>query len=127
MTSTSSSPSARRRPPVLVVLDAVVGIVLLVLSGGLSIGVVVTAYAYSGIHAQCGAGPYSGLTCNTVVLGIVVYGLMIIAVLAAFLALGMMIVSAIRKRYLFWWPLGAIVITIALFYLGSWVAGMTIP
>jgi len=61
------------------------------------------------------------------VLAVVVYGLIIATVLTTFLALGMMIVSAIRKRYIFWWPLGAIVVTIALFYLGSWVAGMTVP
>jgi hypothetical protein len=127
MTSSSSSPPARRRAPALVILDAAAAILLLILSAAVSVGVVVTAFAYSGVHAQCGAGPYSGLTCNSVVLAIVVYGLMIIAVLAAFLALGMMIVSAIRKRYLFWWPLGAIIVTVALFYLGSWVAGMTVP
>ncbi len=127
MTSSTSSPSARRRAPALVVVDAAAAILLLILSASVSVGVVVTAFAYSGVQAQCGAGPYSGLTCNSAVLAVVVYGLMTVAVLAAFLALGMMIVSAIRKRYMFWWPLGAIVVTVALFYLGSWVAGMTVP
>lgn len=111
----------------LVILDALGGIVLLAISATLSFAVLASAITYEGIHANCDSGPYTGITCNSVVLGIVVYGLIIVAVLTAFLAVGMMIVSAIRKRYIFWWPLGAIIVTIALFYMGSWVAGMTVP
>ena len=127
MTGSSSSPAPRRRNAGLVTLDILVGIILLVLTAALSAGVVVTAFAYGGLNSECGAGPYSGLTCNTTVLSIVVYGLIAIAVLAAFLAFGMMIVSLIRRRWVFWWPLGALVLTIGFFYLGTWVAGMTVP
>lgn len=100
---------------------------LLVISGGIAFGVVVTAFAYSGIQSQCVPDDVAGIVCNTVVLGIVVYGLMTIAIIAAFLGFGMVIVSLIRRRWAFIWPLGAIVLTVALFYLGSWVAGMTVP
>lgn len=127
MTRSSSSPPAPRRNVALVTIDAVVGILFLVISFAISFGVLVSAFAYGGIQAECGAGPYPGLVCNSIVLGVVVYGLIGVSVLAAFLALGMMIVSAIRKRYVFWWPLGAIALTVGLFYLGSWVAGMTLP
>jgi hypothetical protein len=109
------------------VLDVIASVVLLVISGGISFGVVVSAFAYGGLNAECGAGPYTGLTCNATVLAIVVYGLMAIAIIAGFLGLGMVIVSLIRRRYTFWWPLAAIVVTVGFFYLGTWVAGMTVP
>jgi hypothetical protein len=62
-----------------------------------------------------------------VLLGIVIYGLIVIAVIVAALGIGMAIVSLIRKRYTFWWPLGAIVIILLFFYLGTWLAGLTVP
>lgn len=60
-------------------------------------------------------------------LGIVVSGLISVSVLAQFLGFGMFLVSIIRKRVAFVWPLAAIVLTIALFYLGTWVASLTVP
>jgi hypothetical protein len=67
------------------------------------------------------------MTCNGLVLSIVVYGLIAVAVLATFIAFGMVIVGLIRKRSVFYWPLAAIILTIVLFYIGTWVAGMTLP
>jgi len=61
------------------------------------------------------------------VLGIVVYGLMAVAVLALFLGFGLFLVNVIRKRVAFYWPLAGIVLTLVLFYIGTWVAGMTVP
>ena len=127
MTRTNSSPPAPRRHPALVTLDVLASIVLLVISAGIAFGVVITAFAYSGVQSQCVPGDAVGIVCNTVVLGIVVYGLMTIAIIVAFLGLGMAIVSLIRRRWAFIWPLGAILVTVAFFYLGSWIAGITVP
>lgn len=127
MTRTNSAPPAPRRHPALVTLDVLISLLLLVISGGIAFGVVITAFAYSGIQSQCVPGDAVGIVCNTVVLGVVVYGLMTIAIIVAFLGLGMVIVSLIRRRWAFIWPLGAILVTVAFFYLGSWIAGMTVP
>jgi O-antigen ligase len=120
-------PPARRRNPALIVLDVVAGIVLLAVGAVLAIGVISSAIAYGGLHAECGDGPHGGLACNSTALGIVVYGLIAVAILALFLGFGMFLVSLVRKRLAFYWPLAAIVITIVLFYAGTWVAGMTVP
>ncbi|MCU1579646.1 MAG: hypothetical protein JWP19_1850 [Rhodoglobus sp.] len=126
---TSSSPAAlpKKRNVVLVVLDIVAGVVLLVISLSLGLGVLLSAVQYGALNTGCGAGPYQGLTCNSTVLSIVVYGLMAVAVLAFFLGLGFFVVNMVRKRYGFYWPLAAIIVTVGLFYLGSWVAGLTVP
>lgn len=123
----SSQPPPRRRNPVLVVLDIVVAVVLLAIGAVLALAVISTATSYAAIQAECGAGPYDGLRCNPTALSIVVYGLIAVAILALFLAFGMVIVNLIRKRLVFYWPLIGIVVTVALFYVGTWVAGMTVP
>jgi hypothetical protein len=127
MTSTSSSPTAPRRNTALVTIDIVASILLLMVSGALAVTVIANARAYGEISTVCDAGPYSGLECNSTVLAIVVYGLIGVAVLAAFIGFGMVLVSLIRRRYSFWWPLGSIVVTIALFWVGTWLASLTVP
>jgi hypothetical protein len=127
MTSTSSSPTAPRRNPALVTIDIVASILLLMISGALAVTVIANARAYGEISTVCGAGPYSGLECNGTVLAIVVYGLIGVTVLAAFGGFGMVLVSLIRRRYSWWWPFGAIVITIAFFWVGTWIASLTLP
>jgi hypothetical protein len=128
MTSTSSSsPAAPRRNPILVTIDIVVSVLLLMVSGALAVTVIANARAYGDITASCGLGPYTGLECNATVLAIVVYGLIGIAVLAAFIGFGMVLVSLIRRRYAFWWPLGSIVLTIAIFWVATWLASLTVP
>lgn len=127
MTSLTTAPARKKRNIVLVVVDIVLGIVLIIISLFIGLGVLLSAVQYGGLQAGCGAGPYQGLSCNSAVLSIVVYGLMTVAVLAFFLGIGFFIVNMVRKRYGFYWPLAAIVVTVALFYVGSWVAGMTVP
>ncbi len=124
--SSANSPRAPRNKA-LVVLDVAAGVVLITLGIVLGIAVFVTAVAYGSLHAQCGAGPYEGLTCNTVVLSIAVYGLMAVAVFAFFLGVGMFLVHMVRKRYGFHWPLITMVATVALFYLGTWIVSLTVP
>lgn len=91
----------------------------------IGLSVLVSAVQYGGLQAGCGAGPYDGLHCNGAVLGVVVYGLIAIAVIAFFLGLGFFVVNLIRRRYAFYWPLAAIVVTVGLFYLGTWLASLT--
>lgn len=122
-----TSPAAAPRHPALRGLDIAAGVLLIVFGIVLALGVLTTAIAYGGLHAGCTPALAEGLTCNSTVLGIVVYGLIGVSVLALFLGFGMFIVSIIRKRIAFVWPLGAIVLTIALFYLGTWAAGLTVP
>ena len=127
MTSSPTAPARKKRNVALVVLDVTVGVILIIISLVIGIGVLLSAVQYGGIQAQCGTGPYDGVTCNATVLSIVVYGLMAVAVIAFFLGVGFFIVSMIRRRYGFYWPLAAIIVTVGLFYVGSWVAGMTVP
>jgi len=98
-----------------------------VLVGVLALGVVTTALSFDSLRQLCGEGPYEGVVCSPVLLSIIIYGLVIIAVIVAALGIGMAIVSLIRKRYTFWWPLGAIIIILVFFYLGTWLAGLTVP
>lgn len=127
MTSSTPALARKKRNPALVALDVAAGVILIVISLVIGIGVLLSAVQYGGLHAQCGAGPYDGLTCNTTVLSIVVYGLMAVAVIVFFLGVGFFLVNMVRRRYGFYWPLAAIVVTVALFYVGTWVAGMTVP
>ncbi len=126
MTGTSLPPSAPRNP-VLVGLDIVAGVLLIITSVTVAFGVILSAYTYQGLTATCGAGPYDGLQCNAAVLSIVVNILIGAAVLITLLGIGMFVVSLIRKRYAFWWPLAAIVVTVAVFYVATWVVGQTVP
>ncbi|MDO7881608.1 hypothetical protein [Antiquaquibacter soli] len=126
MTSAASSPRTPR-PVALVVIDIVASILLLFFAASLALVVITTATAYQGLTAECGSGPFEGITCNGTVLGIVTIGMIVIAVLATFLAVGFVIVNLIRRRYTFYWPVGAIVIMIVATWIGSWIAGMIAP
>jgi hypothetical protein len=81
----------------------------------------------SGLAAACGAGPYSGLECNSTVLGIATFGLLAVTVLAFVIGLGMAIVRIIQKRFTFFWPLGALILMIVSFYFFTWLASQTVP
>jgi hypothetical protein len=127
LSGVTAQPPARSRPLVLVVLDVIASIVLVAF--GLVFGLVALNYAqaYNGISAVCNEGPYEGLTCNQGALGAVIIALSAIAVLAIALGFGMTIVSFIRKRYAFWWPLGAIVVLLAAFYGSAALVGQIAP
>lgn len=127
MTSSTAAAPRPKRNLALVVLDTAVGIALVFVSMLLGLAILASAVQYRGLQVQCGAGPYAGLTCNGAVLAIVVYGLMTVAILGFFLGLGFFIVNLVRKRYGFYLPLIAIVLMIGLFYLGTWLAGLTVP
>lgn len=103
-------------------------ILLSLFVGALALGVITTAMSFStALPPLCGDGTYEGAECSSVLLNVVVFGLIGISVLVAALGIGMAIVSLIRKRYTFWWPLGAIIVILAFFYLGTWLAGLTVP
>lgn len=120
------SPAPRRNRVVLVV-DIVATVVLLTFGIVFALAALTYATVFGSFTAGCGTGPFEGLTCNTTALGIAVYGLIVVTVLATLLAIGMVIVSLIRRRPTFWWPLGSLVVTVVAFYLTSWLAGSTVP
>ena len=125
---TSASPL--QRPPrnrALVVVDIIAGVVLVLFGAVLALAVITTALAYQGLTAQCGSGPFEGLTCNASMLSAVTIGMIVVAVLAAFLGFGFFLVNLIRKRYTLWWPLGAVVVMVIATWVGSWIAGMVAP
>jgi hypothetical protein len=123
----SSPPLARPRNPALVVVDIIAGILFIVFGAALALGVVVSAASYGNLHALCLPGEANGLVCNSTMLGGAVIGMIAIAIVAFFLGLGFFAVAFFRKRYGFFWPLAAIIITVGVFYLGTWLAGLTAP
>lgn len=113
---------APRRNPALVAADIVAGVILVVF--GIAVGVVVfaNALAYTALKTECDVGATScGPTIDAIVIA-----LMAVAVLALFLGVGLFIVALIRKRVGFYWPLAGIVLTLAVFYAGTWAAGVAI-
>lgn len=124
--SSPAAPAPRRTLP-LVVVDIVASVAILAFA--LVFGLVTVYYVtqFAGFGSECGTGPYPGLQCNGAVLGIATFGLLIIAVLAFVLGLGMTIVRIIQKRFTFVWPLGALAVMIAAFYFFSWLASQTAP
>ncbi|MBX3098060.1 MAG: hypothetical protein KF761_00640 [Salinibacterium sp.] len=123
---TSAPLPPRRRILALVIVDIVASVIILALA--LLLGLVVLGFVaqFAGFTSGCGPGPYPGLQCNTTVLSIATYGLLTVTVVAFFVGLGMAIVRIIQKRATFVWPLGAVIVMIAAFYLAAWVAGQTV-
>ncbi|WP_309614949.1 DUF6264 family protein [Salinibacterium sp.] len=122
-----ATPAAPRRHVVIVVADILASVIFLVFGAVLALTVVGYAAQFGTVTADCGAGPFDGLECSSIALSIAVYGLIGVTVLGYFLAVGMVIVSVIRKRLTFWWPLGAVILIIVAFYAAAWVAGMVAP
>ena len=122
---------AASRPPrnrVLAIVDIVVSVLLVFACLGVSIQMGSSAAAYAQyLHEGCTPQLVDGMVCNGGVLSAVTIGLTAVAVLGFAVAIGMVIVNFVRRRYTFWWPLGVIVISVGLFYLGTWILGMTIP
>jgi hypothetical protein len=118
---------AKPRNRALVIVDIVVGILLSFLALGIAIAVATYAGQFAGLHAECTPAQVDGLTCNGTVLGIVTVALTAIAILGFVVAIGMVLVNIIRRRWTFWWPLAFIVLAVGLFYLGTWIVGMTLP
>lgn|GEM_PF-4166587 len=123
----STTTPAPRRNVALVAADIVVSFAILIFA--LLFGLVALGFAaqFGNFGSICGAGPYSGLECNATALGVATYGLLTVTVVAFFLGIGMTIVRIIQKRFTFFWPLGALIVMVAAFFLASWVAGMTVP
>lgn len=111
----------------LVILDIVAAMLLSFVALGIAIAVAGSATQYSTLHGQCTPAQVDGLTCNGTVLGIVTVALMAVAILGFLIAVGMVLVNLIRRRWSFWWPLGASVIMTGLYWLGTWIVGMTLP
>jgi hypothetical protein len=112
---------------VIVTVDVIASVTLIVFGLVFAFTAVGYGLAFGTITSTCDAGPHAGLTCNSTALSIAAYGLIVIAILAFAVGLGMVIVSLIRRRFTFWWPLGALVVMIIAFYLATWVAGATAP
>lgn len=125
MTSTTSSP--RRRNPVLVTVDIVASVLLLLMVAGIALTIVANAAGFGTATASCGAGPFSGIQCNSTVLGIIIFALYAIAIVGGFLAFGMVIVNIIRKRRTFIWPLATLVAMVVAFYIAAWLVSMIVP
>ena len=125
-----SSPTtpAQRRNPALVAIDIAAAVVILVVALVFGLVVLGLVAQFGNFTSGCVAGTtYSGLECNATALGIATYGLLTVTIVGFFLALGMTIVRIIQKRLVFLWPLGAFLVMIAALYLGSYVAGLTVP
>jgi hypothetical protein len=118
---------AAPRNRVLVVLDIVAAVLLSFILLGIAIAVAGSATQYAGAHATCTPAQVDGLTCNGTVLGIITVVLTSVAIFGFVIAAGMVIVNIIRRRWTFWWPLGACVVMTGVFWLGTWIVGMTLP
>ena len=119
---------AAPRNRVLVVLDIVAAVLLSVILLGIAIAVAGSATQYAGVHAElCTPAQVDGLTCNGTVLGIITVALTSVAIFGFVIAAGMVIVNILRRRWTFWWPLGACVVMTGVFWLGTWIVGMTLP
>ncbi len=110
-----------------VTVDIIVSVMLLTFGAVLALIVLGYATLFGGLTARCGSGPFTGIECNATVLSITVFAMMAVTILSYFLAVGMVIVSLIRKRVTFWWPLGGVILIIIAFYVATWIAGMVAP
>ena len=108
-------------------IDIVASVALLAFGAVLALAVLTYAGQFSSVTADCGSGPFSGLECNSTALSIAVFALIAVTILSYFLSVGMVIVSLIRKKIIFPWPLGGVILIVVAFYVATWVAGMTIP
>ena len=122
-----SSLDPPRRNAVRLTIDIVVSVVLLAFGAVLALTVLTYAGQFSSVTADCGSGPFSGLECNSTALSIAVFALIAVTILSYFLSVGMVIVSLIRKKIIFLWPLAGVILIVIAFYVATWVAGMTIP
>ncbi|MBG6053885.1 uncharacterized BrkB/YihY/UPF0761 family membrane protein [Salinibacterium sp. CAN_S4] len=122
-----SSPDSPRRHVGRLTIDIVVSVIILAFGAVLALTVLTYAGQFGGLTAECGNGPFTGLECNSTALSIAVFVLIAVTILSYFLAIGMVIVSLIRKKVIFPWPLGGVILIIVAFYIAAWVAGMTVP
>ena len=111
----------------LVTVDIVASVLLLLLALGLTLVSVGYTTIFGGFTANCGDGPYPGLQCNGTALSVATVGLLVVTILAMFVAVGMVVVRLIQKRYTFVWPLGAVILLIIAFYAATFLAGQTVP
>lgn len=111
----------------LVILDIVAALILVLVAFGIALAVAGSALQYSSIRLVCSADQLQGLACNRTVLDVVVVALIAVAILGFLIAAGMVLVNIVRHRWTFWWPLGASVVMTGLFWLGTWIVGMTLP
>jgi hypothetical protein len=119
--------SASPRNLALVILDIVAGLVLLFVTLAIAIGAAGSATQYSTLHEACTPELVDGLRCNGTVLGIVTVALMAVAILGFVIAVGMVLVNLLRRRWTFWWPLGASVVITGIYWLGTWIVSLTLP
>ena len=109
-------------------VDIAAAVVILVVALVFGLVVLGLVAQFGNFTSDCVPGTlYSGLECNATALGIATYGLLTITIVGFFLGLGMTIVRIIQKRLVFPWPLGAFVVMVVAFYLGAYVAGLTVP
>ena len=123
----SSALVAPRRNIALVTVDIVISAIPLAFGAVLALTVLGYSSQFGTITADCGAGPFDGIQCNTTALSIPVYRMIAVTIIGSFLGIGTFIVSLIRKRLTFWWPLGAVILILIAFYVASWVASMVAP
>jgi len=120
----SATPAPRRNPVVLAV-DIIAALVILAFTFTLALVTVFYANQYPALQEDCGAGPYSGLTCNGAALTTIVALMNVLAIAATVAAIGMFVVQLVRRRLIFVWPLIAFVVLIAVFYGGTALVALT--
>ena len=111
----------------LVVVDIVASVALLLFAIGMTMVSLSYTRIFPGFTENCGDRQYPGLECNATALAIATYGLLVVTILAMFGAVGMVVIRLIQKRYTFLWPLGAVIVLIAAFWVAAWLAGQTVP
>jgi Family of unknown function (DUF6264) len=122
-----SSAGSPKRHVVRLTIDIVVSVILLAFGAVLALTVVGYAGQFGNLTADCGSGPFTGLECNSTALSVAVFALIAVTVFGYFLSVGMVIVSLIRRRVIFVWPLAGVILIVVAFYVCAWVAGMTVP
>ncbi|SOE70271.1 hypothetical protein SAMN06296378_2185 [Salinibacterium xinjiangense] len=95
----------------------------------LTLTVLTHAGQFSSVTADCGSGsgPFTGLECNSTALSVAVLALIAVMILSYVPSVGMVIVSLIRKKVIFLWPLAGVILIVVAFYLATSLAGMTVP
>lgn len=128
MSSSRRAPAtpAPKRNTVVVVIDLIVGSFLALVGLGVSYILVITETQLLGVLDMC-SGPANGLRCNGSFLSGIVLVSIIITVFSGALTAGMVIVNALRKRAVWFWPVIGMIISIAVFYGAAALAGLVQP
>lgn len=114
---TTATPPGRRRGG-LVTLDIALSVIILFFGLLLGIAVIAATLSFTPLGVVCSSG------CAVVTPTVI--GMIALTVLLFFAGLGGAIVSMLRRRWSFYWPLGAFVATVIVFWVGTWILGSNV-